>query len=120
VKQHLEFGGREWCDDAQDHEGRLEDPRDATCSDCLRRAAAYGAAAAMRYAAVEAGATQDPELVRERDDAIKRVGSINEALKLRGMFFCNDCTLLHRIQDLGLEAGGALWCKACAPYGVHT
>lgn len=120
MRQHLDFGGVIWCDDAQDSEGTTDDPRDATCSDCLKRAASYGAAAAMRYAAVEAGATQDPELVRERDEALTRVKHINRALEQKDAFFCNDCLRLHHVSERGLSAGGVSWCADCAPHGVSA
>jgi hypothetical protein len=108
-----------WCDD-DSSEDCTDDPRDATCSDCLKRAAAYGAAAAMRYAAVEAGATQDPELVRERDEAIRRVDAINNALEKQHAFFCNDCMQLCRVSDRALNAGGVSWCADCAPLRAMT
>ena len=120
MRQHLEFGGAIWCDDAPDHETTTEDPRDATCSDCLKRAAGYGAAAAMRYAAVEAGATQDPELARERDEAIRRVLAIGDALEKREAFFCNDCMKLQHVSSRSLVAGGTSWCNECAPHGVRA
>lgn len=50
--RHLVVDVIQWCD--EDGGDSTEDPRDATCPECLRRAASYGAAAAMRYAAVEA------------------------------------------------------------------
>lgn len=120
MKQHLEFGGALWCDEHQDHEGTTEDPRDATCSDCLKRAASYGAAAAMRYAAVEAGATQDPELIRERDEAIRRLGEISAQLERQSVFFCNDCLKLKSTDTRALVAGDISWCSACAPHGVRA
>ncbi len=120
MKQHLEFGGAIWCDDAQDHEGSTEDPRDATCSDCLRRASSYGAATAMRYAAVEAGATQDPELVRERDDAIRKLNLVNKLLERQNAFVCADCQELKRINDRGAHVGTVSWCNECAPHGVRA
>lgn len=120
MKLHLEFGGQLWCDDAQDHEGTTEDPRDATCSDCLKRASSYGAATAMRYAAVEAGVTQDPELVRERDEAIRRLEAIGDALEGREAFFCTDCLKLHHVSNRGLDTGKLSWCKGCAPHGVRA
>lgn len=115
MKLHLEFGGAIWCDDAQDYESSTEDPRDATCSECLKRAASFGAAAAMRYAAVEAGATQDPDLVRERDEALRRINLINKSLLGQGAFFCVDCVTLNRLADRGLCVGNQSWCKSCAP-----
>ncbi len=120
MRQHLEFGGAYWCDDHQDYEGSTEDPRDATCSDCLKRAASYGAASAMRYAAVEAGATQDPELVKERDNALKRVDTIYKALEMQSEFYCSDCNRILSTHERGLSAGGTSWCFECAPHGVDA
>ena len=120
MRQHLEFGGAIWCDDAPDHETTTEDPRDATCSDCLKRAAGYGAAAAMRYAAVQAGATQDPELVRERDEAIRRLNAVGDALEKQHVFFCNDCLKLRGTDKRTLTAGSMSWCSDCAPHGVRA
>lgn len=120
MKLHLEFGGALWCDEHQDYEGTTEDPRDATCSDCLKRAASFGAAAAMRYAAVEAGATQDPELVRERDEAIRRLDAVSDALEAREAFFCTDCMKLHHVSNRGLAAGTSSWCTVCAPHGERA
>lgn len=111
--KHLEMGGVVWCDD--DVSETTDDPRDSTCIDCLRRAAAYGAAAAMRYAAVEAGATQDPELVRERDEALRRLNAIGDALELQGAFFCHDCLKLKRVDERKISAGAVAWCRDCAP-----
>lgn len=117
MKSHLECGGQLWCDDAQDHETITEDPRDATCIECLRRAAAYGAAAAMRYAAVEAGATQDPELARERDEAIRRLNATNKLLDQRGAFVCYDCGGMFRADQRTVQAGFTSWCATCVPPG---
>jgi hypothetical protein len=115
--KHLDVNGDVWCD-AINYADETDDPRDATCTACLKIAAAYGAAAAMRYAAVEAGATQDPELVRERDEAIRRVDAVNNALERQGAFFCNDCMKLCRVSDRALNAGGVSWCRHCAPMRV--
>lgn len=115
---HLLYSRGAWCDD--DSDDLTDDPRDATCSACLKRAASYGAAAAMRYAAVEAGATQDPELVRERDEAIRRVNAVNDALETQNVFFCNDCMRLSSVEKRALTAGGVSWCRECAPHGVRA
>lgn len=113
--KHLFFGDAVWCPEAEDAMDVTDDPRDATCSECLKHAAEYGAAAAMRYAAVTAGVTHDPELERERDEAIKRVQAINNALEKQNAFFCNDCMKLYSTRQRGLSAGGASWCVFCAP-----
>lgn len=118
MKLHLETGGQIWCDDAQDHESSTEDPRDSTCAECLKRAASFGAAAAMRYAAVEAGATRDPELVKERDEAMKRLNVVSTLLEGQGAFFCTDCLQLFRLTDRALHAGRDSWCRHCAPLGA--
>lgn len=120
MKLHLEFGGQIWCDEHQDHESTTEDPRDATCSDCLKRASSYGAATAMRYAAVEAGATQDPDLVCERDEAIRRLRVLSEQLERQSVFFCTGCTRLRGATDRTLIAGGLSWCSECAPHGARA
>ncbi len=105
-----------WCDGDEICDA-TDDPRDATCVECLRRAASYGAAAAMRYAAVEAGASRDPELVRERDDALRRVDAINEALEAQRAFFCHACRRLLGLPRRALHAGTLSWCENCAPHG---
>ena len=116
---HLDMMDGVWCDEEEIHD-TCDDPRDATCVDCLKRAAAYGAAAAMRYAAVEAGATRDPELVRERDEAIRRVNAINDALEGQQAFFCVGCLKLHRIATRALNVNATSWCAACAPHGPRS
>lgn len=116
---HLVFGGVIWCPvDGDEQIEATDDPRDAGCSECLRAAAAYGAAAAMRCAAVEAGGTRDPELVRERDDALRRLNAINDALEGQRAFFCNDCLKLFSVGDRALSAGQMSWCKQCTPHQV--
>jgi hypothetical protein len=112
--KHLEFNGDVWCD-ALHPSDATDDPRDPTCTECLRIAAAYGAAAAMRYAAVEAGATRDPELVRDLDEAIRRVNAINDALEAQNAFFCNDCMKLCDVKDRGMNVDTVSWCRRCAP-----
>lgn len=110
---HLFINGTNWCDDEDGD--NTDDPRDATCAACLRGAAAYGAAAAMRYAAVEAGATQDPELVRERDNAMHRLNAVNNALERQGAFFCNDCMKVYKKDDRSICVNDVSWCRHCAP-----
>jgi tellurite resistance protein len=106
-------GTTAWCENSEDEEV-TDDPRDATCSACLRIAAAYGAAAAMRYAAVENGATRDPELVRERDEAIRRLNAICDALEEENAFFCHDCERMMNTCDRGLHVPPSSWCVNCA------
>lgn len=113
--RHLIVHADHWCGLDGDN---TDDPRDATCTECLRIAAAYGAAAAMRYAAVEAGATRDPELVRERDEAIRRVDAINDALEVQRAFFCTGCLRLFRVERRGLNVNSTSWCDECAPHRV--
>lgn len=110
---HLIINADTWCGGDGDN---TDDPRDATCAECLRIAAAYGAAAAMRYAAVEAGATRDPELVRERDEAIRRVDAINNALEEQRAFFCTGCLRLFKTTDRALNVNSVSWCYSCAPH----
>ncbi len=125
--KHLLRNGYTWCA-CRSKDGQrppvgfdsTSDPRKAECANCLLSAAEYGAAAAMRYAAVEAGATQDPELARERDAAIARVRAIGDALEQQNAFFCNDCMRLRSTTARGLTAGGASWCTDCAPHGVRA
>lgn len=90
------------------------DPRDATCGGCLKVAAEYGAAAAMRYAAVEAGVAQDPELARERDEAIRKLDTFMEAVRRQHAFFCTSCEKLYPEAALAIEIGGVSWCESCA------
>jgi len=115
VKLHLESGGMIWCDEHQDHESITEDPRDATCGECLKCAASFGAAAAMRYAAVEAGATQDPELVKERDVAIEKLNMLTVELEAQHIFFCVGCSKLKATDVRNLRVGSMSWCGGCAP-----
>ncbi len=105
-------GSTAWCDDSEDEEV-TDDPRDATCAACLRVAAAYGAAAAMRYAAVEAGATRDPELVRERDEAIRRLNKISDALEDEGVFCCQGCERMYNTHERTLHVPPSSWCGGC-------
>lgn len=112
--KHLLFNQGVWCDNDEPLDDHTEDPRDATCSTCLKIAAGYGAAAAMRYAAVEAGATRDPELVRERDEAIRKLNTFMDAVRRQRVFFCTSCEKLFPDAALGLEVGGVSWCEGCA------
>lgn len=91
-----------------------DSPRDATCITCLKVAGEYGAAAAMRYAAVEAGVTHDPELARERDEAIRKLDTFTEAVRKQHAFFCTSCEKLFPDAALAIEAGGVSWCENCA------
>lgn len=108
-----------WCD-SDEIRDITDDPRDATCSACLNRASAYGAAAAMRYAAVEAGVTHDPELVRERDEALRRLNAMQNALEAQRAFFCHDCMQLLSVTKRALSAGSMSWCGSCAPKRVPS
>lgn len=116
--RHLNLGDVVWCKTGADemHIESTENPRDATCSDCLRNAAEYGAAAAMRCAAVEAGVTHDPELQRERDEAIRRVDAINNALERQFCFFCTGCLKLFEVSRRALNINATSWCSSCAPH----
>lgn len=116
--RHLNVCDVVWCKagSVEDVIDSTENPRDATCSDCLRNAAEYGAAAAMRYAAVEAGVTRDPELQRERDEAIKRVDAINNALEGQRCFFCVGCLKLFKTVERALNINATSWCTGCAPH----
>lgn len=112
--RHLEHLAGVWCE-VDEIVDSTDDPRDATCAQCLRRAAAYGAAAAMRGAAVEAGVTQDPELVRERDEAIRKLGRMSAQLERQGAFFCTGCEVIKAERDCALQVENVSWCRACAP-----
>lgn len=68
----------------------------------------------MRCAAVEAGATQDPELAKERDEAIRKLARMSDLLEGQGVFFCTSCEKLYRCADRKLNAGGLSWCDDCA------
>lgn len=117
--KHLVIYGEPWCDRASGTDF-TDDPRDSTCPDCLKIAAAYGAAAAMRYAAVEAGATRDPELVRERDAALDQVNRINRAITRQGGFYCNECGRIRALNERGIVVNDVVWCTDCSPHGRVT
>ncbi len=110
----LLFGDGTWCD-GDDIRDVTDDPRDARCLDCLNRAAAYGAAAAMRAVAVENGEPRDPELIKERDDALRRLNAIQNALEGQHAFFCHDCMKLCSVGNRAMSAGQISWCTRCAP-----
>jgi hypothetical protein len=110
----LELGAGPWCGDDTARD-TTDNPRDATCSECLKIAAEYGAAAAMRYAAVEAGVTHDPELERERDAALETVNRINRAITRQGGFFCTSCQIIRPLQDRAVVANDVMWCRTCLP-----
>lgn len=119
MKVHLTHGVYSWCQNVG-KDGSTEDPRRATCSECLRKAAEYGAAAAMRCAAVEAGGARDPELEAERDEALRRLNTLGAELEKRGAFFCNGCDELCATRDRAVQAGFAGWCKECVPPGAGS
>lgn len=121
----LHHNGGLWCDlervGVQSPPARREalasatnSPHEATCSVCLKVAAEYGAAAAMRYAAVEAGVTQDPELSRERDEAMRKLDTFIEAVRRQHAFFCTACEKLFPDSALAMEIGSVAWCGDCA------
>ena len=99
-----------WCEDPT---GELtDDPRDSDCSECLREAAEYGAAAAMRCAAVESMASSDPELRQERDHALAQVAKIQKALNDVGWFWCAGCDNIIRTEDAGMLVPIRM-CRGC-------
>lgn len=114
---HLHMAEIIWCENVSEDDitDCTDDPRDATCVDCLRKASAYGAAAAMRCAAVEAGGGSDPELEKERDEALRHLNAITDALESQRAFFCNDCLKLKRVDERAMTAGKLSWCDRCAP-----
>ncbi len=118
--RHLSVNDQPWCDlDLTGLDSFVEDPREATCLDCLQRAASYGAAAAMRGAAVEAaGAVKDPELEAERDEAIKQLDGFRKAFAGGGGFVCESCTKCFNIKRAVLEVGSQRWCDNCASASV--
>lgn len=107
-----------WCGaDAHSTENaqhETADPRDSTCAECLRNAAEYGAAAAMRCAAVEAGAERDPELEKERDHAIAELNKLQEILGQNGLFACAGCSRLWHVDAAGFCVGASAWCHECS------
>jgi len=92
----------------------VRDPRDSNCVDCLREAAAYGAAAAMRCAAVEAGGSSDEELVAERDHAVAELDKLRGILGQHQLFACAGCSRLFNIDLVAFHVGLMAWCPDCA------
>ncbi len=102
-----------WCEASG--EGKVtEDPYDADCADCLREAATYGAKAAMRCAAVEAGAERDPEIAKERDEAIAALDKLCGVLGENELFVCAGCQKMYHVQGMGFHAGLMAWCSDCS------
>lgn len=121
---HLAFGDCVWCDGEEeaDIDDAVNDPRKATCVECLQRAASYGAAAAMRCAAVEAAKqSTNNDITRERDEAMRRLNAMQAALERQATaFFCHSCLRLYKMSECVLTAGGLSWCAKCAPNKVPT
>jgi len=105
-----------WCDKRPSKgEHATRDPLAADCPECLRRAASMGAAAAMRCAAVEAGASKDEELVQERDKAIEELTAIKNRLIESGLFECTECRAILPKEKIGYSFPPAIMCCAtCA------
>ncbi len=110
--KHLLVGDDVWCE-SEDDDG-TRDPLAATCTACLREAASYGAAAAMRCAAVEAGAERDPEIEKERDEAIAALDRLRSILGDSELFPCAGCNRLFHVQAMGFHAGLMAWCSDCS------
>lgn len=102
---------RAWCNAVDDS---TDDPLEATCTDCLREAATYGAKAAMRCAAVEAGAERDPEIEKERDEAIVALDTLRKILGDNELFPCAGCSKLFHVQNMGFHVGLMAWCNECS------
>lgn len=113
MKLHLSVWSDDatWCDESGSN---TDDPREATCTECLRNAAEYGAAAAMRCAAVEAGGGSDPELEKERDDALRSLDNLRKKLVEAGWFMCQTCERLMTVSGTGFVVGNMRWCTACS------
>jgi hypothetical protein len=101
-----------WCDE-EGGEG-THDPRDSDCPSCLREAAEYGAAAAMRCAAVEALGSSDDELRAERDHALAQLTKVERSLHAIGFFFCHGCDRITNAKDAGMLVPVRL-CTTCVP-----
>ncbi len=111
--KHLHTGDPPvWCQ--SDDADATGDPFKATCTDCLREAASYGAAAAMRCAAVEADAHRDPELEKERDEAIAALDRLRGVLGENELFVCAGCQRMYHVQVMGFHAGLMAWCADCS------
>ena len=102
-----------WCRATRADE-HTSDPLEATCAACLREAATYGAKAAMRCAAVEAGAERDPEIERERDEAIAALDKMRKILGDNELFPCQSCSKLFHVQNMGFHVGLMAWCHECS------
>lgn len=119
--KHLLCGDQLFCDCEGDNGDLItEDPRDATCVDCLRRAASYGAAAAMRYAAVEETQFRDPELQQERDFAVAKLNEFRKALADVDMYVCEECCEPDGLPHAVLHVGTQHWCRDCVSKRAHT
>lgn len=109
---------RTWCKldlGQRASEATPDDPRVADCVECLRMAASYGAAAAMRCAAVEAAEFHvDEETAAERDAAVAALTRFHMALASSGFFVCTECQMMQDLQFTGFEVGPLRWCKRCA------
>lgn len=101
-----------WCDVPE--YGDTDDPLEATCTECLRAAATYGAKAAMRCAAVEAGAERDPEIAQERDEAIAALDKLRKILGDNELFPCAGCSRLFHVQHMAFHVGLTAWCEECS------
>ena len=94
-----------WCGGSG---GVDDDPRVASCHACLTNAATYGAAAAMRAAAIEFA--NNTEAVKERDTIMAEIAAMREALAENDLFHCRRCqTVMHK----GFKGRTEAWCKAC-------
>lgn len=102
-----------WCGRITPDEDAV-DPHDADCAACLREAATYGAKAAMRCAAVEAGASSDPEIAAERDAAIAELDKLRGIIGQHGLFACAGCSRLFSTDLVGFHVGLTAWCGDCS------
>lgn len=103
--------GATWCDQRGED---TDDVHAATCTACLREAASYGAAAAMRCAAVEAGGSTDEELIAERDNAIAELDKLRGILGQHQLFACAGCSRLFNIDLVAFHVGLMAWCPDCS------
>lgn len=74
----------------------------------------------MRYAAVRNSSPRDAEVAKERDEAMRRLNAITDALEGQRCFFCNDCLKLKGTDERALTAGKLSWCDRCAAKRVPT
>ena len=117
--KHLAFGEcdeegyvKHWCGLQFLIDDSATDPRDADCTSCLREAAEYGAAAAMRCAAVESIGAGDDELRQDRDHALRQLSKLERAMYSVGFFLCPSCDLITKTEDAGMLVPIRL-CRAC-------